>query len=167
MWTFHKITDSVLFEYDKASPFNSTHYTVLYPQNGGRIVTIDSVTSLHPVCRTNRDCKMHVFQQVLSCQRSSVRPWILNATRRHFRCGNCIGTDLRRRAAAGETHQRRPPRYWLITGLLMDQLLYWRRDDRHCCDRPTTCLLLHVVGCRPLPAIVNIEAHSVKSIVHR
>ena len=74
MWTFHKITDSVLFEYDKASPFNSTHYTVLYPQNGGRIVTIDSVTSLHPVCRTNRDCKMHVFQQVLSCQRSSVRP---------------------------------------------------------------------------------------------
>ena len=26
-----------------------THYVVLYPQNGDRIVTIDSVTSLHPV----------------------------------------------------------------------------------------------------------------------
>jgi len=145
MWTFHKITQFYL------NTIKLRHLTQ-------RIIScythkmIDSVTSLHPVCRTNRDCRMHVFQQVLSCQHSSVRPWILNATRRHFRCGNCIGTDLRRRAAAGETHQRRLPRYWLITGLLMDQLLYWRRDDRHCCDRPTTCLLLHVVGCRPLPA---------------
>jgi len=26
--------------------FNSTHYIVLYPQNGDRIATIDSVTSL-------------------------------------------------------------------------------------------------------------------------
>jgi len=30
------------------SPRNSTHYLVLYPQNGDRIVTIDSVTLLHP-----------------------------------------------------------------------------------------------------------------------
>jgi len=29
-------------------PLNSTHYAMLYPQNGGRIVAIDSVTSLHP-----------------------------------------------------------------------------------------------------------------------
>jgi len=28
-------------------PHNSTHYTVLYPQNGDRIVTIDYVTALH------------------------------------------------------------------------------------------------------------------------
>ena len=34
---------------EKSSPFNSTHYIVLYPQNGDRIVTIYSVTSLHPV----------------------------------------------------------------------------------------------------------------------
>ena len=27
------------------------HYIVLYPQNGDRIVTIDSVTSLHPMYR--------------------------------------------------------------------------------------------------------------------
>jgi len=32
--------------------FNSTHYIVLYPQNGDRVVTIDSVTSLHPMCKT-------------------------------------------------------------------------------------------------------------------
>ena len=31
------------------SPFNSTHYVVLNPQNGDRIVTTDSVTSHHPV----------------------------------------------------------------------------------------------------------------------
>jgi len=31
------------------APFNSTHYVVLYPQNGDRIVTIDSVTSFHPM----------------------------------------------------------------------------------------------------------------------
>ena len=35
----------------KSSPLNSTNYTVLYPQNGDRIVTIDYVTSLHPVYR--------------------------------------------------------------------------------------------------------------------
>jgi len=31
-------------------PLNSTHYTVLYPQNGDRIITIDYVTSLRPMC---------------------------------------------------------------------------------------------------------------------
>ena len=30
-------------------PVNFTHYAVLYPQNGDRIVTIDYVTSLHPM----------------------------------------------------------------------------------------------------------------------
>ena len=47
---FLKITDSILFErHVKSSPFNLTHYIVLYPQNGDRIVIIDSVTSLQPV----------------------------------------------------------------------------------------------------------------------
>jgi len=32
-------------------PFNSTHYAMLCPQNGDRIVTIDSLTSLHPWSR--------------------------------------------------------------------------------------------------------------------
>jgi len=45
---FRKLIASVLFEqHDKSSPFNSRHYVVLYPQNGDRIVTIASVTSLH------------------------------------------------------------------------------------------------------------------------
>ena len=34
--------------HDVSLPLNSTHYAMLYPQNGDRIVTIDSVTSLHP-----------------------------------------------------------------------------------------------------------------------
>ena len=47
---FLKIMDSNLFEqHDKSSHFNSAHCVVLYPQNGDRIVTIDSVTSLHPM----------------------------------------------------------------------------------------------------------------------
>ena len=47
---FLNLTDSVLLEeHDKSSPFKSTHYIVLCPQNGDRIVTIDYVTSLHPV----------------------------------------------------------------------------------------------------------------------
>ena len=29
------------------------HDVVLYPQNGDRIVTIDSVTSFHPICITD------------------------------------------------------------------------------------------------------------------
>ena len=47
---FRKLTDSILIEKrDKSSPFNSTYYVVLYPQNGDPIVTIDYVTLLHPV----------------------------------------------------------------------------------------------------------------------
>jgi len=45
-----------LFElHDKSSPFNSAHYVVLYPQNGGSIVTVDSVTSLQPVYNGRRN----------------------------------------------------------------------------------------------------------------
>ena len=47
---FLKLTDSISFEqHDKYSPFNLTHHVVLYPQNGDRIVAIDSVTSFHPM----------------------------------------------------------------------------------------------------------------------
>jgi len=53
VWTmghFRKLNDSIFVEkLDKSSPFNRTHYVVLYPQNGDRVVTIDAVTSLHPV----------------------------------------------------------------------------------------------------------------------
>ena len=39
-------TDSILFEqYDKSSPLNSTHFTVLCSQNDDRIVIIDYVTA--------------------------------------------------------------------------------------------------------------------------
>ena len=42
----------MLFELNgKSSPINSTHYAKKYQQNGKRIVTIDSVTSFHPVHR--------------------------------------------------------------------------------------------------------------------
>jgi len=34
---------------------NSTHYAKLYPQNGERVVTIDSVTSFHPTDRRSTD----------------------------------------------------------------------------------------------------------------
>jgi len=37
-------------EQDKSSPLNSAHYAMLYPQNGDRIMAIDSVTSLNPMC---------------------------------------------------------------------------------------------------------------------
>ena len=44
--TFHKSKDRMLFkQYDNSSPLNSTHYAMIYPQNGDRIVAIDSVTS--------------------------------------------------------------------------------------------------------------------------
>jgi len=35
-------------QHDTSSPLNSTHYAMLYPQNGDCIVAIDSMTSLHP-----------------------------------------------------------------------------------------------------------------------
>jgi len=36
-------------QHDKSLPLNYTHYAMLYPQNGDRIVATDSVTSLHPM----------------------------------------------------------------------------------------------------------------------
>jgi len=40
----------MLFKWhDKSSLLNSTHYAMLYPQRGDRIVATDSVTSLHPI----------------------------------------------------------------------------------------------------------------------
>ena len=43
--TFYQPTDWILFKWhDKSSALNYTHYAMLYPQNGGRIVAID-VTS--------------------------------------------------------------------------------------------------------------------------
>ena len=46
---FRKLTDSILCErLHRSSPFNSTQYAELYPQNGDRIVSIVSVTSLSP-----------------------------------------------------------------------------------------------------------------------
>jgi len=34
------------------TPFDSTYYIVSYPQDGDRIVTIDSMTSLHPMYKS-------------------------------------------------------------------------------------------------------------------
>ena len=42
------------------------HYVALYPQNGARIVAIDSVTSLHPMYTINEKCIMVHWR---------VRPW--------------------------------------------------------------------------------------------
>ena len=63
MGIFLNQTDSVLFEqHNKSSPFNSTRYIVLYPQNGGRIVTVDSVASLRPMYWLGS--LLHVFSYV-------------------------------------------------------------------------------------------------------
>jgi len=35
-------------QHHKSSPLNSTHYAMLYRQNGDRIVAVDFVASLHP-----------------------------------------------------------------------------------------------------------------------
>ena len=43
--TFHKPADRMLFkQHNKSSPLHSTHCAMLYPQNGVRVVAIDSVT---------------------------------------------------------------------------------------------------------------------------
>jgi len=41
--------------HDKSLPLNSTHYAMLYTQNGDRIVAIDSVTSFRPMYSTHRN----------------------------------------------------------------------------------------------------------------
>jgi len=45
---FRKPVDRMLLkQHNKSSPLDSAHYAILYPQNGDRIVAIDSVTSIH------------------------------------------------------------------------------------------------------------------------
>ena len=58
----------------KSSLLNSTHYAVLQPQNGDRIVAIDSVTSFHPVC-------------ILTTRKPALR--------RHGSSGSCVSRDNR------------------------------------------------------------------------
>jgi len=55
----------LLKKHDKSLPLNSTHYAMLYPQNGDRIVAVDFVTLFHPMYRWS----VHV---ALRCP--SVRP---------------------------------------------------------------------------------------------
>jgi len=60
--------------HDKSSPVNSTHYAVLYPQNGDSIVAIDSVTSLHPICIPfNRVQRYAVGDKVHMCVDGNAR----------------------------------------------------------------------------------------------
>jgi len=73
---FLKLTDSILFDlHNKSSPFNSTHYIVLYPQNGHRVVTVDSATSLSP----------YVYSSIRCCRISERRlQWVATACRLTF-----------------------------------------------------------------------------------
>jgi len=59
-------------KHGKSSPINSTHYARLYPQNGERIVTIESMTSLHPmytrsIYRPTRICRKHSCIHTFQC----------------------------------------------------------------------------------------------------
>jgi len=52
---FLKLISLILFEWHgKSSPVCSIHYAKLYPQNGEHNLTINYVTSFHPVYRVNR-----------------------------------------------------------------------------------------------------------------
>ena len=62
-----------------SSPFNSTHYVVLYPQNGDRVVTTDSVTWLHRVytvccqcarCYVKAKCSRSCVARAAGCTRA-------------------------------------------------------------------------------------------------
>ena len=73
---------------------------MLYPQNGDRIVTIDSVTSLRPMCRRGewrRSCTLRLFIAVLRLtQRHAADTTDIRPERRCSR-----GAGPRRAAAAG------------------------------------------------------------------
>jgi len=65
-------------------PFNSTHYIVLYLQNGDHIVTIDIVTSLHPVYKRRLHLSIASFSirwhllyyaHKLDAQRINIKWW--------------------------------------------------------------------------------------------
>jgi len=102
---FLKLTDAILLEYhDKSSPFNSTHYVVLYPQNGDPIVTIDSVTSLQPmyICMKCPDVTLgciqsHLYHFVTArCYASAVLAMALCHSVRPSVCPSQVGILLKR-----------------------------------------------------------------------
>ena len=47
------------------SPLNSTHYVMLYPQNGDRILAIDVVTSLHPMYSHDTIAIVWVYHDIM------------------------------------------------------------------------------------------------------
>jgi len=64
-----------LFEWQgKSSPINSTHYTKLYPQNGDRILIIDSMTSFHPVYCYKGDTTWSACVRLLTTAEAIERP---------------------------------------------------------------------------------------------
>jgi len=71
---------------------------MLYPQNGDRIVTIDSVTSLRPMCRRGawrRSCTLRLFIAVLRLvQRHAADTTDIRPVRR---CGSTVCRSCRRR----------------------------------------------------------------------
>jgi len=51
-----------------------THYATLYPQNGERIVAIDSVTSIHPMYTRLRLLEFYFFQPTSVCLLNLSKP---------------------------------------------------------------------------------------------
>jgi len=60
----YKPTDRTLLkQHDKSSPVNSTHFAILHPQNGDRVVNIDYVTSFHLYVHTGVKQITTIFRQ--------------------------------------------------------------------------------------------------------
>ena len=82
-WTF--LTGKILFKiHGKSSPIKFTDYAKLYPQNGERVVTIESVTSFHSMYRRHLGLALSAAMQPnILLLTSTVQPRHLHA--RHCR----------------------------------------------------------------------------------
>ena len=145
---FHKPTDRMLFkQYNKSSPLNSTHYAMLYPQNGDRIVAVDSVESLHTVylsvllreCLWFRKISWFVEQSRQStfsdCMTASQYPELRGelAYRMINRLWLCVAYLNRREWLPSRPPSRRPPtRTRRSTGYYSGPKKLWNFEARAC-----------------------------------
>jgi len=99
MWIF---SSANWLNFGKSSPINSKYCAKLYPQNGDRIVTIDSVTSFHHMYERTRARRRPQVCAVATHHQSSALP-------RHGRPGSASRLTVSRYSQAVERGLRLVP----------------------------------------------------------
>ena len=128
-------------------PLNSTHYAVLYPQNGDRVLAVDFVTSLDPMYTSYHDNETHDLD--VQCRPSRDRdPY----TRRNKVKGQTVQKIEWKKT---DGHDRSHYTFPLTHSINTDTILSFLQQASLCASplRELTChTASHSVTCHPAAA---------------